>query len=302
MKILLLGATGQLGSDLLRAAEERGTFEVTPWSRRDLDVAHVESIEGALAEQDFEVLINCASYHKTDEVESNAQLAFTVNAHAVQAMAEACRRKNVRLVHFSTDYVFDGGQRHPYREEDAPAALNVYGTSKLMGEALIRTTHDDALIFRVASLFGIAGSQGKGGNFVETIIRRGREAGTLRVVNDQVMSPTATPDVARVVLEAIAKGIPAGTYHAVNSGQAWWYEFAGRIIDRAGVPATVEPIPTTEYPVPARRPTYSVLDNSRLCDAVGPMAPWREALDRYLEAKGHRAAQEKRASRPASRC
>ncbi len=174
MRILLLGATGQLGSDLVRlAVEEIAGCDITPWTRAQLDVERVDSIRGVLATRDFDVLINCTSYHKTDEVEQEAQRAFAVNARAVQVMAETCREKGARFVHMSTDYVFDGSRQSPYREDDAPAPLNVYGASKLMGEALARVAHEDTLIFRLASLFGVVGSRGKGGNFVETMIRLG---------------------------------------------------------------------------------------------------------------------------------
>ena len=294
MKILLLGAAGQLGSDLLRlAVDEIAGCEITPWTRAQLDVERIESIRAVLATWDFDVLINCTSYHKTDEVEQEAQRAFVVNAHAVQIMAESCREKGARFVHMSTDYVFDGSRRSPYGEDDAPAPLNVYGASKLMGEALSRGAHEDTLIFRVASLFGVAGSRGKGGNFVETMIRLGRERGALRVINDQIMSPTSTADAAAAILRAVGAGIQPGIYHAVNSGQASWYEFACRIIEYAGVAATVEPIPATEYPLPARRPAYSALDNTKLAAAVGPIASWTDALERYLDARGHLGAQKK---------
>ena len=288
MNILLLGATGQLGSDIqCLASEETGRFNITPWSRATLDVARIDAIPDALADRDFDVLINCASFHATDAVETDAQRAFTVNAHAVQAMADACRRKGARFVHISTDYVFDGCRRSPYGEDDAPGPLNVYGASKLMGEALARVAHQDAIIFRVASLFGVAGSRGKGGNFVETMIRVGREKGTLRVIDDQFMSPTSTADVAGAILVALEAGIAPGVYHAVNTGQASWYEFARRIIERAGVDATVEPIPAAEYPLPARRPAYSVLANAKLAAVAGPIPHWTDGLDRYLHAKGY---------------
>jgi dTDP-4-dehydrorhamnose reductase len=290
MKVLLLGCNGQLGADILKAhAEDSQGIELVSLRRGDLDVSNLASIPEALGKHTFNAVINCTSYHKTDEVEANAQLATTVNAHAVRAIAEVCKAKNARLLHISTDYVFDGTATRPYRETDAPAPLNVYGSSKLQGEALARVTHDDVVIFRVASLFGIAGASGKGGNFVETMIRVGKEKGALRVVADQVMSPTSTADVAKRILASLARRIPAGIYHAVNSGTASWYEFACRIIERSGVKATVSPIPASAYPLPAKRPAFSALDNSRLTTLLGPIPNWTDALDRYLTAKGHRA-------------
>lgn len=295
MKVLLLGANGQLGTDLRRLAPAAAPgVELIPLTRADLDVTNTAGIADALAGRAFDALVNCTSYHKTDEVESNAPQAVAVNAFAVRALARACAAKRARLVHVSTDYVFSGvftgGTPHPYTESDPIGPLNVYGMSKAMGEALARAAHDDVLTFRVASLFGIAGASGKGGNFVETMIRVGRDKGQLRVIADQHMSPTGTADAARMILAALSRRIPAGTYHAVNSGHASWFEFASKIVERAGIKAAVEPIPATAYPLPAQRPAYSVLNNSKLAALIGPIPHWTEALGRYLTDKGHRSA------------
>lgn len=290
MRVVLLGPNGQLGHDIRRAHAQAGEpFELVPVTRDQLDVADAEALEAALPDLDFDILVNCTSYHKTDEVEDNATLAFAVNAHAVTAMAKACDVKRARLVHVSTDYVFGGDRKRtaPLREDDPTAPVNVYGASKAMGETLARLACEDVVVLRVASLFGVAGASGKGGNFVETMIRAGRERGALRVVDDQVMSPTATADIARVVVRMCREGCPAGLYHLVNAGAASWFEFASRIIERAGVAATVSPCSSSDYPTRAARPRYSVLDNSRISDVFGAMAPWQDALDRYLRAKGH---------------
>ena len=171
-----------------------------------------------------------------DEAEDSASAALAVNAHAVQAMARVCAARRPRLLHVSTDYMFGGdhARQHPLREDDPTAPINVYGASKAMGETLARLACDDVVIRRVASLFGAAGTGGRGGNFVETMIRAGREQGSLRVVDDQTMSPTATVDVARVVVRILAEG-PPGLYHVVNTGAATWFDFAreGSILDNA---------------------------------------------------------------------
>lgn len=290
MKLLLLGPNGQLGTDLLHARETHAAgTTIDTMGRADVDVTDLDALRKALADRTFDALVNCTSYHKTDEVEGQTQRAFDTNAFAVRAMAEACAAKGARFVHISTDYVFDGKGDRPYNERDAAGPLNVYGASKLMGEALARTHCDDSLILRVASLFGVAGASGKGGNFVETMLRFGRERGHLRVVADQTMSPTATADVAWMIFAALGQSVPAGLYHAVNRGHATWHAFAARIIERAGVDAKVDPIPASEYPVPARRPAYSVLDNGHLARLIGDIPHWHDALDRYLVAKGHRA-------------
>lgn len=292
MRAVLLGPNGQLGHDILCAHEESGEpFDLLPLGRDRLDLANPTAVEDVLAGVEFDALVNCTGYHKTDEVEDNAALAFAVNAHAVQSMARVCAAKRAQLVHISTDYVFGGDvERAEPLPEDVPTApINVYGASKAMGETLARLESDDAVILRVASLFGVAGASGKGGNFVETMIRVGREKGALRVVDDQTMSPTATADVARVVARMLTDGCAPGLYHVVNSGSATWFDFAREIVRRAGVEATVTPCGTGEYPVRAARPRYSVLDNTKVSAAFGAMPPWQDALDRYLRARGHLA-------------
>ena len=225
-----------------------------------------------------------------DDCEKDPAPAVAINARFAEALAKVCARKNARLVQVSTDYVF-GGQtsRDPLDEAAAPAPINVYGETKLQGEILARQAHDDVIVARVASLFGVAGASGKGGNFVETMIRFGAERGALKVVADQMMSPTSSWDAAEAILDLIKVQAPAGVYHVVNSGAASWHAFASAIIDRAGVAATVSPIPTSEFPTPARRPPYSVLANAKVEKALGRSMPtWQDALDRYLTAKGHR--------------
>ncbi len=293
MRVLLLGPNGQLGHDLRLAHRKSGEpFGLQALGRDRLDLAEPEAVECVLERMEFEVLANCTGYHRTDEAEDNATDAFTVNAHAVQAMARVCARKGARFVHVSTDYVFGGDRalRRPLREDDPTAPVNVYGASKAMGETLARLESDDVVVLRVASLFGVAGASGKGGNFVETMIRAGRERGALRVVDDQAMSPTATEDVARVMVRMLRDGCPPGLYHVVNAGSATWFEFAREIVRRAGVEAEVAPCATSEYPVRAARPAYSVLDNAKVTAAFGALPPWQYALDRYLRAKGHVAA------------
>lgn len=288
MRLLVLGPNGQLGSDVRSACERREGFRFVPLGRDRLDVSRPDQIRAALTDLDFDALVNCTSYHKTDEVEHNAGLAFAVNAHAVMAMAQTCEAKKVPFVHISTDYVFRGDAARGYVETDEPGPINVYGASKAMGENLaLRAYPHGTFILRVASLYGVAGASGKGGNFVETMIRVGREKGRLRVVNDITMSPTATSDVAQTILSLLARRVEPGVFHVVNAGQATWFEFAQEIVSRAGVKAEVEPIGSHEYPTAALRPTYSVLNNGKLTRTVGPIDHWTEALDRYLIAKGH---------------
>jgi dTDP-4-dehydrorhamnose reductase len=288
MIVAVLGANGQLGSEILQAA---GTgvygFETRGLCRNDLDVCDLGAIPGALAEERFDVLINCTGYHKTDEVEAHATEAFRINAHAVAALAKSCKVRGARFVQISTDYVFDGEGQRPHAETDEASPLNVYGASKLLGEKLAqRENGDGTLIVRVASLFGVAGSSGKGGNFVETMLKKSRESGEVRVVNDVTMSPTSTADAAQMILGLLRGNASSGIYHVVNSGAATWFEFAQQIIEEAGVAARVIPVTSGEYPTAAVRPAYTVLDNRKASQIVGDIPHWKHALREYLIKKG----------------
>lgn len=290
MKTILLGPNGQLGTDVQAANVRKGGWlSLTPVGRSSVDLCDIEAATNFLRESNFDCLINCSSYHRTDEVERNAQLAFTINAHLVQRLAQICFEKQARLVHVSTDYVFGGLLKSlPFTEADCKAPVNVYGASKAMGEDLALLTGAKVWVLRVASLFGIAGASGKGGNFVETMIRIGKEKGTLRVVADQTMSPTSTKDIAEVIIGMLQKDVAPGIWNVVNSGAASWYEFAKQIIARSNIKASVLPIDSGDFPTIARRPVYSVLDNTKLCDALGSIRAWQDALDEYLIAKGYR--------------
>jgi dTDP-4-dehydrorhamnose reductase len=285
MRIALFGANGQLGSDLVALAAQRG-LDLTPVTRAQVDAAEpTASFDGL----DFDVAINCAAVTRVDDCEKDPGPAVAINAHFAGRLAKACAARGARLVQVSTDYVYGGqGEREPLGEEIGRAPVNVYGATKALGEDLARLEHDDVLVARVASLFGVAGASGKGGNFVETMLRLAKERGRLTVVADQVMSPTASLDAGEAILDLIAAEAPAGDYHVVNSGTASWCAFAEAIIARAGVAAEVAPIPTRQFPTPARRPPYSALSNAKLEAAIGrPMPDWTHALDRYLAAKGH---------------
>ena len=280
-RLVLLGASGQLGGDFLRAHASAGEpFAVTALARRDLNVGAPAQLD-RLAELRFDALVNCTGYHNTDLAEDNAALAFAVNAEAVRRLARLCAANNACLLHISTDYVFgaDRGRRDPLPEQAPIGPLNVYGASKALGEALAFAECEQVLLFRVASLFGVAGARAKGGNFVETMIRRAG-AGPLRVVDDQIMSPTATTDVAAAMLRALAEG-RRGVYHVVNSGAASWFAFATAILAGAGSDAMPTPCATRDYPSRALRPAYSVLDNAKAA-AFAHLPPWQDALARYL--------------------
>ena len=287
MKILLLGPNGQLGTDIALAAEAAGVA-VEPCSRSMLEVEQGAAIVRVLEASDADIVLNTTSYHKTDEVEDNAQKAIAVNAHAVGRLAEACRDLGKRFVTISTDFVFGAGHNvTPLTETDAPGPINVYGSSKLMGESLAIYHNPDCLIFRVASLFGVKGPSGKGANFIEVMLKMAKERDHLRVVRDQIMSPTYTADAAQAIIGSLVLKAPAGVYHCVGSGQASWFDLAREAIDLAGIDAAILPIRSSEFPTRAARPGYTVLNNSKLAAIVGPIPDWRDAVKRYLIAKGH---------------
>src|SRR4051794_32395185 len=270
MKVVLLGPNGQLGTDIRAANGRRGELiQIQPVGRAHIDLSNIEAATSMLRDLSFDALINCSSYHKTDEVEANAQQAFTINAHLVKRLAELALEKRARFFHVSTDYVFGGQQQRSPLSEDAPKApVNIYGASKAMGEDLALLSNGGSVILRVASLFGIAGASGKGGNFVETMLRLARDKGEVKVVADQAMSPTSTFDVADAIVDMLLANAPPGVWHVVNSGQSTWFEFAQRIISDAQVKARVLPIRTEQFPTPAARPRYSVLDNAKLSKAI----------------------------------
>ena len=308
-KVLLLGATGQLGCAVRRLHAKAGEpFDLLAPGREALDLAAPESVEPALRALAFDTLVNCAAWTRVDDAEDNLKAALAVNAHAVGALARACAAKRARLVHVGTDYVF-GGDPEIDRPlgEDAPAApVNAYGRSKEMGERLARAESDDVVIVRVAALFGTAGAPrpgrsgpapecigrktggGSAGNFVETVLRAARTKGTLRVVDDQTVSPTAAADAARAVLRMLTEGCPPGLYHAVDTGQATWFELAREVVRRARIDASVTPCASAQYPTRAVRPRYSALDNAKISAAFGPLPPWQEALERYLRERRRR--------------
>ncbi len=287
MRVILLGPDGQLGSDIRWAhAQAERAFDLIPIRRSQLDVESPDALDQELGGIEFDVLVNCTGYHKTDEVEGNAARAFSVNAHAAGRLAKLCAEKGARFIHVSTDYVFGGDAKRatPLKEDDPVAPVNVYGASKAMGETLAQLAHDDVVVLRVASLFGVAGASGKGGNFVETILKRSRETGELTVVDDQTMSPTSTADVADILLRLLRERCPAGVYHAVNSGSATWFEFACEIVRQAGIDAEVTPCRSVDFPTIAMRPPYSALDNGKLARQLDRPQSWQDALSRHLQA------------------
>lgn len=286
MHIVIIGATGQLGTDLQKALQ--GSFAViTPLSRKDLDIRNSKQTQAVLTQLQPDVVIDCAAYTHTEGCEAFPEDAFAVNAIAVKTLAEVCRKIDSTLVYISTDYVFDGQKGQPYCEDDPPRPLNTYGISKLAGEFFAQSVEKHYII-RVASLYGVAGSRGKGGNFVETMIQRARTESSLQVVSDIYMSPTYTQDAAMKIYELLQAGVPYGVYHVTNRGWCSWYEFAQAIFEILGLQPKLVPVRAADYPTKVRRPMFSALESRKLVQVgIEPLREWKEALRAYLKEKGH---------------
>jgi dTDP-4-dehydrorhamnose reductase len=283
VRYAVLGSAGQLGRDLVPRLEG----EVVALTRQDADLSRPDSVRAALAAARPDVVVNCAAYNFVDRAEAEPEAAFAVNAWGVRALATACRDLGCALVHFSSDYVFglDAARQTPYAEGDAPAPVSVYGLSKLAGEYLVRALCPRHFIIRTCGLYGVWGSGGKGGNFVETMLRMAGQGKPLTVVADQVCTPSYTADVAEATVALLPSG-RFGLYHLTNAGCCSWYEFARAIFALAGVKADPSPITSREYGAAARRPAYSVL-SAGAYQALGlpPLRLWREALAAYLAAR-----------------
>jgi len=287
MKYALIGAGGQLGRDL----QSRLQGEVVPWTRDQADLTRPSELRAALESLRPDVVVNCAAYNFVDKAESDPAGAFAVNAWGARDLALACRDLGCVLVHFSTDYVFglDENRRVPRGETDAPGPVSVYGLSKLAGEYLVRSLCPKHFVVRTCGLYGVWGSGGKGGNFVETMLRVAGQGKPLRVVADQTCTPTYTVDLA-VAAAALTATDRYGLYHLTNAGACSWYEFARTIFELAGVKAELTPITSREFGAAARRPAYSVLSSAAYENlSLPPMRPWPEAVAAYLDERNRKS-------------
>jgi dTDP-4-dehydrorhamnose reductase len=283
-KIVLIGANGQLGTDLRRHSP--AGRDVISLTHEQLDVRDHDHVNRFVSDSRPDVIVNTAAFLNVDRCEDEVDTAFAVNADAVRNLALAADGAGSCLVHISTDYVFDGRAREPYEEEAPVAPLNVYGRSKLAGERHVREICRRHLVVRSSGLYGVAGSSGKGGNFVTTMLRVGREKGEVAVVDDQVLAPTSTADLA-LRLWRMIDGRAQGLFHVTNSGACSWFDFARSIFELSAMNVVVKPIDSATFAAKARRPAYSVLDNSKLeREGFGRMRPWREALASHLQALG----------------
>jgi dTDP-4-dehydrorhamnose reductase len=271
LRILLTGRNGQVGWEVQKALAPLG--ELTALGRAELDLSDAGRLREAVREANPDVIVNAAAYTAVDKAESEREAAFAVNATAPGILAEEAKRNGALLVHYSTDYVFDGAKPVPYVEEDEPNPINVYGASKLAGERAIAGSGCRYLILRTSWVYGPRGS-----NFLLTILRVARERPELPVVDDQIGAPTSSRAIARATAQVLRPGAH-GTYHLSAAGQVSWCGFARAILARAGVATAVVPIRSADYPAAARRPRNSRLDCSRLRETFGvALAPWEAGL------------------------
>jgi dTDP-4-dehydrorhamnose reductase len=281
VRCVLIGSAGQLGFDLARTFDLPGAL--IPLTRADLDILDHGAIPRVLGELRPTHVVNTAAYNLVDRAEDDPGSAFALNAATVGALADTCASLGATLVHFSTDYVFDGGRPTPYAEDDVPAPLSAYGRSKLEGEQQALARCPSTFVFRVCGLYGIGRSSGKGGtNFVETMLRLATAGQPIRVVSDQVLTPSYTRDLAPKVWRVVARSAP-GLYHLTNAGATSWYDFAREIFRLSGLAPALTAVTAAEYGARARRPAYSVLAHGRLAAAgEDDLRPWPEALAAYL--------------------
>jgi dTDP-4-dehydrorhamnose reductase len=283
-RALITGAGGQLGSDLGPLLAESGA--VLAATHEQLDITDDAAVASVLADFSPSVVLNCGAFHNVDQCEREEDRSFEVNVRAVKRLAQASAGIGAKLVHFSTNYVFDGAAAEPYGEDDRPGPRSVYAISKLAGEHAALAYSPRALIVRTSGLYGLRGSASKGGNFVTRTIARAREQGEVRMVADQRLTPTFTADLAPAVLQALGLGAD-GLLHLTNAGDCSWYEFTRAIVDIAGIEATVEPVQTATGAGVTQRPLNGVLRSTR-ASALGlsPLRQWRDALADYMRLAG----------------
>jgi dTDP-4-dehydrorhamnose reductase len=285
MKIAVIGANGQLGHDVVRAFAEKGD-EILQFTHQDIELSSLDSVVACLRSAQAEVVVNTAAMHHVENCEQQPENAYAANAVGAKNLATATRDLGAVFIHVSTDYVFNGTKGKPYVETDEARPLNVYGRTKLEGERFVQKINPRHYVLRTAALYGTEPCRAKGGqNFVDLMLRLGKERGRVRVVDSEFTSPTATADVARQIA-ALSRSDAYGLYHATAEGSCSWHEFAREIFDVADVPVNLEVAGPNEFPAKVPRPAYSVLENRGLKSAnLNLFRPWQEGLHTYLSKK-----------------
>lgn len=277
MRVLIIGAIGMLGTQVVLEYQRRNA-EIHCPSLEELDITNYGQVCAVIEKIQPDLVVNCAAYTDVDKAEEESETAFLINGLGPRHLALACRQSGSTLIHISTDYIFNGQANRPYQIYDTPCPVSVYGASKLFGEAAVRETGGRFFIARTSWLFGPNGK-----NFVATILALARQRDELKVVDDQTGSPTYTVDMAKAIADLASTNI-YGTYHITNTGVTTWYELAKKIVSAAGLKTKVNPCKTQEFPRPAPRPAYSVMDPFPLKQVIGyKMPPWEDAVERYVK-------------------
>ncbi len=279
MRILLTGRAGQVGTAL--APELASLGELSAFDRQSFDLLDLQSVRRKIEAEKPDIIVNAAAYTAVDRAERERDLAFAVNFQAVKELARMAKSIDALLIHFSTDYVFDGEKPTPYLEADAPNPLGVYGRSKLEGERAIAASGCRHFVFRTSWVYAPGGR-----NFVSAILAAAKTKPELRVVNDQRGAPTSSSAIATAIASVLSSsdlhGKPSGVYHLSAGGETTWYEFAKKIVAVSGINTPVVPVPSAEYPTPARRPRSSLLDNRKLQQSFGiALEDWSAAFERF---------------------
>ena len=290
MQVAIFGSGGQLGVELVAAFSARG-HQVLAFERSSVDITDQAHVERTIAQSEASVVVNAAAYNHVDIAEKEPQAAFSINALAVRNLAMACRQSDARLVHFSTDYVFDGRAGRSYREEDETHPLGAYAVSKLAGELYARAYLDHPLVIRTSGVFGPGGVGTARGNFVELMLRLARQGQPIRVVEDHVASPTFAPALASRTVEMVMRGVE-GIVHAGGGTPISWFDWAVKIFAAAGVNPPLKPTNEREFRTAARRPKYSALSNAKM-ESLGiePMPSLDQVIRTYLELRARRTAE-----------
>ena len=280
MKLAIIGSNGQLGTELCRQYDGKAT--VTGLTHTEIELADPASVSNAISSCKPDVVINTAAYHNVPMCEDNPAEAMKINGLGALNLARVCAETGSALVHISTDYVFDGAKGMPYLESDLPNPLNVYAASKLAGEYFVQNYIERFYILRVSGIYGSAICRAKGGNFITTMIRASKEKDVVKVVDDEILTPTPVADIA-LNLWSLIRNEAYGTYHMTAEGQCSWYEFAEVIFDRLQLGTPLKHCKVKDFPMKVKRPTYSVLENHNLKTAgLNQMRHWRESLVNFL--------------------
>ncbi len=277
MKLLVTGVKGQLGHDVVKECEKRGITAIGV-DIEEMDITDAAACEKVIKEAKVDAVIHCAAYTAVDAAEDNIELCRKINAEGTENIVKVCRELNIKMMYFSTDYVFNGKGDRPWKTDDERSPLNVYGQTKYEGELAVENSLEKYFILRIAWVFGVNGK-----NFIKTMLRLGKEKGAVSVVNDQIGSQTYTDDLAVLAVDMIQTD-KYGTYHATNEGLCSWYEFACQIFNEANMDVKVTPVSSDAFPAKAKRPSNSRMDKSKLTEnGFSPLPGWQDALKRYLK-------------------